>query len=145
VGSECFGRVYRLLLCTLFQSRRKWSVAFVIDLFARHIVGWRVSRSARSHFVRSRSHLAEASVEPSVGSVGDSYDNALVATINGLYKTEVVCRCGPWKILEAVEFAVLDWGDWFNNRRLLEPIRNIPPAEAEARYCAQTEQPAIMA
>ena len=76
--------------------------------------------------------LAEAGIEPSVGSVGDSYDNALAETINGLYKAEVIHRRGPWRSFEAVEFATLEWVDWFNNRRLLEPIGNIPPAEAEA-------------
>ena len=84
--------------------------------------------------------LAEAGIEPSVGSVGDSYDNALAETIIGLFKTEVIRRLGPWRILEAVEFATLEWVDWFNNRRLLEPIGNIPPAEAEARYYAQLER-----
>jgi putative transposase len=74
----------------------------------------------------------EAGVEPSVGSVGDSYDNALAETINGLYKAEVIHRRGPWRSFEAVEYATLEWVDWFNNRRLLEPIGNIPPAEAEA-------------
>ena len=73
------------------------------------------------------------------GRCGDSYDNALAETINGLYKTEVIRRRGPWRSLEAVEFATLEWVDWFNHRRLLEPIGNIPPAEAEARYYAQTE------
>ena len=80
--------------------------------------------------------LAEAGIEPSVGSVGDSYDNALAETINGLYKAEVIHRRGPWRSFEAVEFATLEWVDWFNNRRLLEPIGNIPPAEAEERYHA---------
>ena len=74
-----------------------------------------------------------------VGRCGDSYDNALAETINGLYKTEVIRRRGPWRTLEAVEFATLEWVDWFNHRRLLEPIGNIPPAEAEARYYAQAE------
>ena len=78
--------------------------------------------------------------EPSVGSVGDSYDNALAETINGLYKTEVIHRCGPWRSFEAVEIATFEWVDWFNNRRLLEPIGNIPPAEAEARYYAQINE-----
>ncbi len=87
----------------------------------------------------------DAGVEPSVGSVGDSYDNALAETINGLYKTEVIRRRGPWRTLEAVEFATLEWVDWFNHRRLLEPIGNIPPAEAEARYYAQTEDVAMAA
>ena len=152
-------------------------VAFVIDAFARRIVGWRVSSTAHAGFVldaleqalhdrrpakgsglihhsdrgsqyvaiRYTERLTEAGVEPSVGSVGDSYDNALAETINGLYKTEVIRRRGPWRSLEAVEFATLEWVDWFNNRRLLEPIGNIPPAEAEARYYAQTEDVAMAA
>ena len=90
--------------------------------------------------IRYTERLADAGIEPSVGSVGDSYDNALAETINGLYKTEVIRRRGPWRALEAVEFATLEWVDWFNNRRLLEPIGNIPPAEAEARYYANLEQ-----
>ena len=87
----------------------------------------------------------EAGVEPSVGSVGDSYDNALAETINGLYKAEVIHRRGPWRNFEAVEFATLEWVDWFNNRRLLEPIGNIPPAEAEERYYAMLAEPAMAA
>ena len=82
--------------------------------------------------IRYTERLAEAGIEPSVGSVGDSYDNALAETINGLYKAEVIHRRGPWRNFEAVEFATLEWVDWFNHRRLLEPIGNIPPAEAEA-------------
>ncbi len=92
--------------------------------------------------IRYSERLAEAGIEPSVGSVGDSYDNALAESINGLYKTEVIRRRGPWRWLEAVEFATLEWVEWvewFNNRRLLEPIGNIPPAEAEARYYAELE------
>jgi putative transposase len=89
--------------------------------------------------------LVQAGVEPSVGSVGDSYDNALAETINGLYKAEIIHRRGPWRSLEAVEFATLEWVDWFNNRRLLEPIGNIPPAEAEERYYAMREQPVMAA
>ncbi len=149
-------------------------VAFVIDAYARRIVGWRASRTAHASFVldaleqalheRRPQHraglihhsdrgsqyvsikyterLAEAGIEPSVGSVGDSYDNALADTINGLYKAEVIHRRGPWRTFEAVEFATLEWVDWFNNRRLLEPIGNIPPAEAEAAYHAMlAEQP----
>ncbi|WP_370655810.1 IS3 family transposase, partial [Paracraurococcus lichenis] len=143
-------------------------VAFIIDVFARRIVGWRVSRSAHADFVldaleqalydrrpvkgglihhsdrgsqyvaiRYADRLLEAGIEPSVGSVGDSYDNALAETINGLFKTEVIRRRGPWRSLEEVEFATLEWVDWYNNRRLLEPIGYIPPAEAEARYYAQ--------
>ena len=80
-----------------------------------------------------------------MGSVGDSYDNALAETVIGLFKTEVIRRRGPWRSLEAVEFATLDWVDWRNNRRLLEPIGNMPPAEAEARYYAQLEAPALAA
>jgi transposase InsO family protein len=152
-------------------------VAFVIDAYARRIVGWRVSRSAHAGFVldaleqalhdrrplsggglvhhsdrgvqyvsiKYTERLAEAGIEPSVGSVGDSYDNALAETINGLYKAEVIHRRGPWRSLEAVEYATLEWVDWFNNRRLLEPIGNIPPAEAEARYHAGMEDQAIAA
>jgi transposase InsO family protein len=151
-------------------------VAFVIDVFARRIVGWRVSRTAHADFVldaleqalhdrrptkgglihhsdrggqylaiRYTERLLGAGIEPSVGSVGDSYDNALAETINGLFKTEVIRRRGPWRSLEAVEFATLEWVDWYNNRRLLEPIGNIPPAEAEARYYAQLEAPAMAA
>src|SRR5512143_1126607 len=147
-------------------------VAFVIDAFARRIVGWRVSRTAHAGFVldaleqalharrpvhRGRlvhhsdrgsqylsikytERLAEAGIEPSVGSVGDSYDNALAETVIGLFKTEVVHRRRPWRSFEAVEFATLEWVDWFNNRRLLEPIGNLPPAEAEARYYAERER-----
>ena len=144
--------------------------AFVIDVYARFIVGWRVSRTAHAGFVldaleqalhdrkpvgkgglvhhsdrgsqylsiKYTERLAEAGIEPSVGSVGDSYDNALAETINGLYKAEVIHRRGPWRSFEAVEFATLEWVDWFNHRRLLEPIGNIPPAEAEANYYAAT-------
>ena len=152
-------------------------VAFVIDCYARRIVGWRVSRTAEAGFVldaleqaihdrqpandgglvhhsdrggqylsiRYTERLAEAGIEPSVGSVGDSYDNALAETINGLSKTEVIRRRGPWRSLEAVEFATLEWVDWFNHRRLLEPIGNIPPAEAEARFYAELETSAVAA
>ena len=86
--------------------------------------------------IRYTERLAEAGIEPSVGSVGDSYDNALAETINGLFKSEVIHRRGPWRSFEAVEYATLEWVDWFNNRRLLEPIGNIPPAEAEANFYA---------
>jgi transposase InsO family protein len=150
-------------------------VAFVIDAFARRIVGWRVSRTAHAGFVldaleqalhdrrpvqgglihhsdrggqylsiRYTERLLEAGIEPSVGSVGDSYDNALAETVIGLFKSEVIRRGGPWRNLETVEFATLDWVAWYNNRRLLEPIGNMPPAEAEERYYAQLE-PAAMA
>jgi putative transposase len=161
-----------LLWLSDFTYVSTWSgfvyVAFVIDAYARRIVGWRVSRTAHANFVldaleqalherrpvhraglvhhsdrgsqyvsiKYTERLAEAGIEPSVGSVGDSYDNALAETINGLYKAEVIHRRGPWRSFEAVEFATLTWVDWFNNRRLLEPIGNIPPAEAEARFYA---------
>jgi hypothetical protein len=95
--------------------------------------------------IKYTERLAEAGIEPSVGSVGDSYDNALAETINGLYKAEIIHRRGPWRSFEAVEFATLEWVDWFNNRRLMEPIGNIPPAEAEERYYAMLEQPAMAA
>ena len=95
--------------------------------------------------IKYTERLAEAGIEPSVGSVGDSYDNALAETVIGLFKTEVIHRRGPWRSLEAVEFATLEWVDWFNNRRLLEPIGNIPPAEAEARLHARSEELAMVA
>ena len=95
--------------------------------------------------IRYSERLAEAGIEPSVGSIGDSYDNALAETINGLYKTELIHRRGPWRNMEAVEIATLEWVDWFNHRRLLEPIGNIPPAEAEARFYAQFEELAMVA
>ena len=146
-------------------------MAFVIDAYARRIVGWRVSRTAHTGFVldaleqalaerkpvaggglvhhsdrgvqyvsiKYTERLDDAGLVPSVGSVGDSYDNALAETINGLYKTEVIHRCGPWRSFEAVEFATLEWVSWFNNRRLLSSIGNIPPAEAEANYYANME------
>ena len=90
--------------------------------------------------IKYTERLVEVGIEPSVGSVGDSYDNALAETVIGLFKTEVIHRRGPWRGLEAVEFATLEWVDWFNNRRLLEPIGNIPPAEAETRFYAQIEE-----
>ena len=101
--------------------------------------------SAQYVSIKYTERLAEAGVEPSVGSVGDSYDNALAETINGLYKAEIIHRRGPWRSFEAVEFATLEWVDWFNNRRLLEPIGNIPPAEAEQRYYAMLDEPAMAA
>ena len=94
--------------------------------------------------IRYTERLAEAGIEPSVGSVGDSFD-ALAETINGLYKTEVIHRRGPWRSFEAVEYATLEWVDWFNNRRLLEPIGNISPAEAEANFYAAMETPEMAA
>lgn len=152
-------------------------VAFVIDAYARRIVGWRVSRTAHAGFVldaleqalhdrrpvhdaglvhhsdrgsqyvsiKYTDRLAAAGIEPSVGSVGDSYDNALAETVNGLYKAELIHRRGPWRSFEAVEFATLEWVDWFNHRRLMGPIGNIPPAEAEQRYYASLERPALVA
>ena len=151
-------------------------VAFVIDVYARRIVGWRVSRSMHTQFVldaleqalyarhagrdgdlvhhsdrgsqyvsvRYSERLAEAGIEPSVGSKGDSYDNALAETINGLYKAEVIHR-RPWPTCEAVEMATLEWVAWFNHHRLLEPIGYIPPAEAEANYYRQLAGQASMA
>ncbi|WP_246748998.1 IS3 family transposase [Rhizobium setariae] len=95
--------------------------------------------------IKYSERLAEAGIEPSVGNVGDSYDNALAETINGLYKAEVIHRRGPWRNFEAVEFATLEWVDWFNHRRLLEPIGNIPPAEADKRYYAMLDEPAMAA
>jgi hypothetical protein len=95
--------------------------------------------------IKYTERLAEAGIEPSVGSVGDSYDNALAVTINGLYEAEVIHRRGPWRSFEAVEFATLEWVDWFSHRRLLELIGNVPPAEAEQRYFAMLEQPKIAA
>ena len=147
-------------------------VAFVVDVFARRIVGWRVSSSMQTDFVldaleqalyarrrerdgelvhhsdrgsqyvsiRYSERLAEAGIEPSVGSTGDSYDNALAETINGLYKAEIIHRRGPWKTREAVELATLEWVSWFNHHRLLEPIGYIPPAEAEANYWRKQAQ-----
>jgi putative transposase len=114
-------------------------VAFIIDVFARYIVG-----GSQYVAIKYTERLAEAGIEPSVGSVGDSYDNALAETINVLYKAELIHRRAPWKTFEAVEMATLSWVDWFNNRRLMEPIGNIPPAEAEARYYAM-QKPMPMA
>jgi putative transposase len=143
-------------------------VAFVIDVYARRIVGWRVSSSMHTEFVldaleqalyarrperdgalihhsdrgsqyvsiRYSERLAEAGIEPSVGSKGDSYDNALAETINGLYKAEVIHR-RSWPTRESVELATLEWVAWFNDHRLLEPIGYVPPAEAEANYYRQ--------
>lgn len=102
-------------------------------------------RGSRYLSIRYTERLAEAGIEPSVGSVGDSYDNALVEMINGLYKAEVIHRRGPWRNCEAVEFAMLEWVDWFNNRRLLELIGSSPPAEAEANYYAALETQTLAA
>ena len=144
-------------------------VAFVIDVFARRIVGWRVLNTLKTDIVldaleqalysrtgienlihhsdrgsqylsiRYTERLAEAGIESSVGSVGDSYDNALAETIIGLFKTEVIWQRGPWKTIDEVEYAVCEWVDWFNNRRLLESIGDIPPAEFEQAYYEQRE------
>ena len=95
--------------------------------------------------IRYSERLAEAGIEPSVGSVGDSYDNALAGTIIGLYKTEVIHRSGPWRHIDAVEYATLEWFDWFNHHRLVEPIGNVPPVESEQAYYRQQEEPAIAA
>jgi len=94
----------------------------------------RPPESAQDVSITYTERLAEAGIAPSVGSVGDSYDNALAETVIGLFKTEVIRRLGPWRSLEAVEFATLAWVDWFNHRRLLEPIGFVPPAEAEAAF-----------
>ena len=148
-------------------------VAFIIDVFSRMIVGWRVSRSLRSDLaldaleqalyarpdsehlvhhsdrgvqylsIRYTERLTEAGIQPSVGSVGDSYDNALAETIIGLYKTEVIHQLGPWRNVDHVEFETLNWVDWFNNRRLLEPIGNIPPVESE-ELCYQCQEAPVM-
>jgi transposase InsO family protein len=148
-------------------------VAFVIDVFARSIVGWRVSSSLRGDLaldaleqalharapaddlvhhsdrgvqylsIRYTERLAEAGIERSVGSVGDSYDNALAETVIGLYKTEVIRRRGPWRNLDEVEYATLEWVDWFNRRRLLGPLGYVPPVEFEAAYFSSQETPAM--
>ena len=109
------------------------------------IVLRRPLESAQYVSIKYTERLAEAGIEPSVGSVGNFYDNALAETINGLYKAEVIHRRGPWRNFEAVEFATLEWVDWFNNRRLLEPIGFIPPAEAEERYFAMLNDTAMAA
>ena len=94
-------------------------------------------RGSQYDSIRYTERLAEAVIEPSVGSRGDSYDNALAETINGLYKTELIHRRAPWKTRESVELATLEWVHWFNHIRLLEPIGYLPPAEAEANYWRQ--------
>lgn len=144
-------------------------VAFVVDVYSRYIVGWRVLKHMRTDLIldaleqaiwlrgkpkdvihhsdrgsqylsiRYANRLAEAGFNASVGSVGDSYDNALAETINGLYKTEVIHKNGPWRGLDDVERATLTWIEWFNNRRLLRPIGDLPPAEYEMMYYQQTE------
>lgn len=141
-------------------------VAFVIDVFARRIVGWRVSTSMTTQFVldaleqaiwqrkplgnKSLIHhsdrgsqylsikyterLADADVDPSVGSVGDSYDNALAESVIGIFKTEVIKQLGPWKTMQDVEWETMHWVNWYNTARLLGSIGYIPPAEAERQY-----------
>jgi len=140
-------------------------VAFIVDVYSRFIVGWRVSRHMRTDFIldaleqaiyarkpqrhqlihhsdrgsqylsiRYSERLGEAGIEPSVGSTGDSYDNAMAETINGLYKTELIHKKGPWPSIDALELETLNWVTWFNHQRLLEPIGNIPPVEFEALY-----------
>jgi len=139
-------------------------VAFVIDVFSRRIVGWRAASSLRSDLaldaleqalydretdadlvhhsdrgvqylsIRYTERLAEAGIEPSVGSRGDSYDNALAESVIGLFKTEVIRRDGPWRGLDDVEYATLEWVAWFNTQRLLEPLGYLPPAEYEAQF-----------
>lgn len=99
-----------------------------------------IDRGSQYLSIRYTERVAEAGIEPSVGSVGDSYDNSLAETINGLYKAEVIHRRGPWRSFEAVEFATLEWVEWSNNRRLLKPIGNIPPAEAEDRYYTMLDE-----
>ena len=150
-------------------------VAFVFDVLSRMIAGWRVSRSLRSDLaldaleqalyarpeteqlihhsdrgvqyvsIRYTERLAEAGIEPSVGSVGDSYDNAMAESIIGLFKTEVIHRLGPWRNADHVEIETLIWVDWFNNRRLLEPIGYIPPVEFEEVYYRSQDAPAALA
>lgn len=150
-------------------------VAFIIDVFARRIVGWRVSSSMHTDFVldaleqalydrqpertdglvhhsdrgsqylsiRYTERLAQAGIEPSVGSRGDSYDNALAESINGLYKAELIHRKAPWKTRASVELATLEWVSWFNHHRLLEPVGYIPPVEAEANYYQQLQKATV--
>ena len=149
--------------------------AFVIDVFARRIVGWRVASSMRTDLVldalepalwsrtgteglvhhsdrgsqslsiRYSERLAEAGVESSVGRVGDAYDNAMAETSIALLKTEIIRRRGPWRTIDEVEYATLEWVDWFNHRRLLDPIGNIPPAELELTYYHQPQESAMAA
>lgn len=145
-------------------------VAFVIDVYSRYIVGWRVTTSMQTNLIldaleqalwhrgkpkglihhsdrgsqylsiKYTQRLKEAGIQSSVGSVGDSYDNALAETINGLFKTEVIRKQAPWKNVDAVEFATLEWVHWFNNKRLLEPIGYLPPAEFELNYYQKLEE-----
>jgi putative transposase len=148
-------------------------VAFVIDVFARRIVGWRASSALRSDLaldaleqvlydrpieesprlvhhsdrgvqylaIRYTERLAEAEIEPSVGSTGDLYDNALAESVIGLFKTEVIRRRGPWRGIEDVEFATLAWVGWYNGTRLPEPLGYVPPVEFEEAYYRRQEDP----
>jgi len=113
------------------------------DSLCRRTYDYRIPEAICETGDRNRPVLAEAGIEPSVGSVGDSYDNALAETIFGLFKTEVIRRNGPRRSIDEVEFAALEWIDWFNNRRLLEPIGDIPPAEFEQMYYERQEGPAV--
>ena len=169
-GSSCIPTTTGFELLSAFTYVSTWQgwlfVAYVIDVYARRIVGWRVSSSMRADFVlkaleqalyarqperdgtlirhsdrgsqyvgiRYSERLGEAGIAPSVGSKGDSYDNALAETINGLNKAELIHRRAPWKTMQSVELATLEWVSWFNHHRLLEPIGYMPPAEAEANY-----------
>ena len=148
------GFVYVAFVIDTFANRiigwkvsRSQKTDFVLDaleqaLYARRPNGYgklthHSDRGSQYVSIKYTERLAEAGIEPSVGSVGDAYDNALAETINGLYKTEVIRRRSSWKTAEEVELETLKWVDWFNNRRLLEPIGNIPPAEAENNYYAR--------
>jgi transposase InsO family protein len=156
------GFVYVALVIDAFARRivgwrvsRSMQAGFVLDALEQALHARRPTqgnglihhsdRGSQYVSIKYTERLADAGIEPSVGSVGDSYDNALAETVIGLFKTEVIHRRGPWRTLEDVEFATLEWVDWFNNRRLLEPIGNIPPAEAEAHYYAQIDQLAMVA
>jgi transposase InsO family protein len=159
VNRQFFAPAPNMLWLSDFTYVATWQglvyVAFVIDALDQALQDRRSvhrgglinhsDRGVQYVSIRYSERLAEAGIEPSVGSVGDSYDNALAETINGLYKAEVIHRRGPWRNFEAVEFATLEWVDWFNNRRLLEPIGNIPPAEAEEQYYVSLDAPAMAA
>lgn len=149
-------------------------VAFVIDVFSRRIVGWRASSSMRTDLaldaleqavydretdaglichsdrgsqylsIRYTERLAEAGIEGSVGSRGDAYDNALAESVIGLFKTEVIRHAGPWRSLDDVEYATLEWVAWFNTCRLLEPLGYLPPAEFEQQFAQQAAAPPLL-
>ena len=150
-------------------------VAFVIDVFSRKIVGWRTMNSLKIDIaldaleqalwsrpdteslvhhsdrgvqylsIRYTERLAESGVEPSVGSIGDSYDNAPAESVIGLFKTEVIRREGPWRSLDDVEYATLDWVSWYNERRILEPIEYVPPVGSEQVHYRTQEAPVTVA